>query len=308
MYCNVIIYINYFSVLANELESHEYNLSADEMVDKFLETSNDIGKEIKAIIPSNLKGLFFHCPQYIKNLSHEKHIAYKNIKPLADCSVPLGLKKIILQLFDISKINYYAPLLGFNKKRTSRVQSLINTGILWCINSFSGKGNSSNKKNKAFHEHNSYISLYALSRDLIISSLAGIYLVRDIPTMSHYSWTKESKSLYKKLKKNNIKKINEINEHYWIISPLNNGIKPLRYSNLQFKNSTSITLTPDFPNYCPCCGHGEQTFLHWILLCPALTQYRTTSLAFNELQIDKTEQRHLNEQLYSSSRVYRVRC
>ncbi|OUM65190.1 hypothetical protein PIROE2DRAFT_7820 [Piromyces sp. E2] len=38
---------------------------------------------------------------------------------------------------------------------------------------------------------------------------------------------------------------------------------------------------------------------------PALTQYRTTSLvittSFNELQIDKAEQRHLNEQLYNSS-------
>ncbi|OUM56917.1 hypothetical protein PIROE2DRAFT_18265 [Piromyces sp. E2] len=169
---------------------------------------------------------------------------------LSNNSVPLRLKKFILQSFVISKINDYAPLLGSNKKRTSRVQSLINTGILWCINSFSGKGNSSNKKNKAFHERNSYISLYALSRDLIIPPLAGICatqqikcfikwrnsnciirdLVRDIPTI-----------LYKKLKKNNIKKTNEINEHYWIISPLINKIKVLRYSNLQFKNSTSIT-------------------------------------------------------------------
>ncbi|OUM65066.1 hypothetical protein PIROE2DRAFT_7954 [Piromyces sp. E2] len=63
-------------------------------------------------------------------------------------------------------------------------------------------------------------------------------------------------------------------------------------------------ITPDCLNYCPCCGHGEQTFLHWILLCSALIQYRTTSLVFNELQIDKTEQRHLNEQLYSSSRFH----
>ncbi|OUM69339.1 hypothetical protein PIROE2DRAFT_2850 [Piromyces sp. E2] len=84
--CFEIISHNYFSVLANELESQENNLSADEMVDKFLETSKDIGKKIKAIVPSNLKGPSFYCPQYIKNLSHEKHIAYKNIKPFADCS------------------------------------------------------------------------------------------------------------------------------------------------------------------------------------------------------------------------------
>jgi len=62
---------NYFPILANELEY--------DMVDKFLDTTNSIGKEIKAIVPANLKGTAFHCPQYIKNLSHEKHIAYKNI-------------------------------------------------------------------------------------------------------------------------------------------------------------------------------------------------------------------------------------
>ncbi|OUM68236.1 hypothetical protein PIROE2DRAFT_4114 [Piromyces sp. E2] len=50
-----------------------------------------------------------------------------------------------------------------------------------------------------------------------------------------------------------------------------------------FENTTLIAIannriTPDCPNYCPCCDHGEQTFLHWILLCPALTQYRTSSL------------------------------
>ncbi|OUM60371.1 hypothetical protein PIROE2DRAFT_13877 [Piromyces sp. E2] len=53
------------------------------MVHIYLETSNDIGKEIKVIVPSNLKGPSFHCPQYIKNLFYEKHITYKNIKPLA---------------------------------------------------------------------------------------------------------------------------------------------------------------------------------------------------------------------------------
>ncbi|OUM65571.1 hypothetical protein PIROE2DRAFT_7413 [Piromyces sp. E2] len=240
---------------------------------------------------------------------------------LSNNSVPLGLKKIILQSFVISKINYYAPLLGSNKKRTSRVQSLINTGILWCINSFRGKGNSSNKKNKAFHESNSYISLYALSRDLIIPPLAGICATQQIKCF--IKW-RNSNCIIRDL----VRDIPTI--------PLNNGIKALRYSNLQFKNSTSITrigfqkpylnigiiwiirircgfenttriaiasnrVTPDCPRYCSCCGHGEQTFLHWILLCPVLTQYRTTSLAFNELQIDKAEQRHLHEQLYSSS-------
>ena len=206
-------------------------------------------------------------------------------------------------------------------------------------------------------------------------------LIRNIPKLSHYSWTKESRSLHKKLKKKNIKNTDEIKEEYWLNSPLNNGSKALRYTNFQFQNSTKITrigfekphlnlginwiirircgfenssriaiasnrVTPDCPRFCPCCGHGEQSFQHWILECPTFSQHRTKSLgylddlyrlffnkynnlfvihltpaleirktihnyiftfllggtlAFNELQIDKAEQRHLNEQLYSSS-------
>ena len=72
---------NYFSILANELELNENSLSADGMVDKFLDTANSIGKEIKAIVPANLKGPAFHCPQYIKNLSHEKHIPKRILNP-----------------------------------------------------------------------------------------------------------------------------------------------------------------------------------------------------------------------------------
>jgi len=63
-------------------------------------------------------------------------------------SIPIGLKKIIIQLFVISKVLYYAPLLGFNKNRTSRIQSLLNTGILWNINSLGRKNNSSKDKKK----------------------------------------------------------------------------------------------------------------------------------------------------------------
>ena len=53
--CSDIISHNYFSILANELESNENSLSADEMVDKILDTTNSIGKVIKAVVPANLK-------------------------------------------------------------------------------------------------------------------------------------------------------------------------------------------------------------------------------------------------------------
>jgi len=76
---------NYFSVLEQELNSQSLFLSSDDMVSKFIKTSNAVGKDVKAIVPSNLKGPAFHCPQYIKNLSHEKHMAYRKIKPLSEC-------------------------------------------------------------------------------------------------------------------------------------------------------------------------------------------------------------------------------
>jgi exonuclease III len=76
---------NYFSILANDLDSHYNSLTADEMVEKFINTANNIGKDIKAFIPTNLKGSAFHCPYYIKKLSHEKHIAFRNIKPYFNC-------------------------------------------------------------------------------------------------------------------------------------------------------------------------------------------------------------------------------
>ncbi|OUM63106.1 hypothetical protein PIROE2DRAFT_10412, partial [Piromyces sp. E2] len=171
------------------------------------------------IVVKNIK--FKSTPNYVDPTFYIDMYSIPKVTCYTYLSIPfnedLSLKPILSSMykksFVISKINYYAPLLGSNKKRTFRVQSLINTGILWCINNFSGKGNSSNKKNKAFHERNSYISLYVLSRDLIIPPLAGIYAtqqikcfikwrnsncnirdhVRDIPTMSYYSWTKESK-------------------------------------------------------------------------------------------------------------------
>jgi len=156
------------------------------------------------------------------------------------------------------------------------------------------------------------MSLYVLSRVLKIPPLAGTCaaqqtkcfikwkksncIIKDficnIPKLSHYLWTKESRSFHMKLKKKNIKNTDEIKEEYWLNSPLKNGSKALRYTNSQFQNSTKITrigfekshlnlginwiirircgfknssriaiarnrVTPDCPLFCPCCGHGE---------------------------------------------------
>jgi len=55
------------------------------MGENFINIVNNIGKVIKAFIPTNLKGSTFHCPYYIKKLSHEKQIAFQNIKPFFNC-------------------------------------------------------------------------------------------------------------------------------------------------------------------------------------------------------------------------------
>ena len=70
---------NYFSILLSEFDDNE-ELSSNEMVNKFIETANKVGDKVHARVPSDLKGSAFHCPYYIKKLSHEKHIAFYNIK------------------------------------------------------------------------------------------------------------------------------------------------------------------------------------------------------------------------------------
>ena len=70
---------NKFTCLLDEFE-HNDNLDSNTMVKKLLDTANKIGDDIQARVPTNLQGSAFHCPAYIKKLSHEKHLFYKRIK------------------------------------------------------------------------------------------------------------------------------------------------------------------------------------------------------------------------------------
>jgi len=106
---------NYFSILANDLDSHYNSLTADEMVEKFINTANNIGKDIKAFIPTNLKGSAFHCPYYIKRLSHEKHIAFRNINPYFNCENVDNYFK---------QFNKYEKLCKLIKKTKSKFRSV----------------------------------------------------------------------------------------------------------------------------------------------------------------------------------------
>jgi len=83
-----------------------------------------------------------------------------------------------------------------------------------------------------FKSRNSYVSLYDITRELRIPPLSAVCAIsqlgcfrkwknssciincftNNVPTMSHYSWTKESRTLDKKL---NGKKTSEIKNFYW---------------------------------------------------------------------------------------------
>ena len=76
---NEIFSSNYFSILLNEFDNNEL-LSSKEMMNKFIETANKVGVKVHARVSCDLKGSAFHCPYYIKKLSHEKHIAFYKIK------------------------------------------------------------------------------------------------------------------------------------------------------------------------------------------------------------------------------------
>jgi len=70
---------NYFSILLNEFNDNE-ELSSNKMVNKFIETANKVNDKVHARVLCDLKGSAFHCPYYIKKLSHEKHIVFYKIK------------------------------------------------------------------------------------------------------------------------------------------------------------------------------------------------------------------------------------
>jgi len=127
------------------------------------------------------------------------------------------LKKYVLISFILSLVLYYASLFGSNKSRCSKAQKIINRGLYWSYGSKS---------------RISYVNFYDITRELKIPPLSAIFaisqlrcfrkwknssciinhLINNIPTMSHYSWTKESRTLDKKL---NGKKTSEIKKFYW---------------------------------------------------------------------------------------------
>ena len=132
--------------------------------------------------------------------------------------------------------------------------------------------------------------------------------------MSHYSQTKELKTLDKKL---NSKKTSEIIKIYWerdvfkpskakkaiiykendfgFISKIKDlifqypkyhlGFLQISRIRCGFKFDISISIkrkivSEDCPKCCPCCGVSVPNFSHWIFACKELENYRNKSLPF----------------------------
>ena len=229
------------------------------------------------------------------------------------------MKKYVLISFILSFVLYYALLFGSNKSRCSKAQKLLTKDFIGVMN---------------FKSRNSYVSLYDITRKLRIPPLSAIcaisqlrcfrkwksssyiinHLTNNIPNMSHYSWTKESRTLDKKL---NGKKACVIKKFYWerdifkpsiakkaIIYKENDfgfisEIKDLsfQYPKYQlgffwisrircgFKFGINISIkrkivSEDCPKCCPCCGVSVPSFFHWIFDCKELENYRNKSFPF----------------------------
>ena len=115
--------------------------------------------------------------------------------------------------------------------------------------------------------------------------------------MPYYSWTKESRTLYKKIKKFKCEKYDDILERYWKSVSKFQDIKGQNYDSNKFSNNKAITIlslkypqfnlgfswiihlrcgykynitiairmgrvSEDNPKSCRCCGKGNQSFEH----------------------------------------------
>ncbi|OUM61096.1 hypothetical protein PIROE2DRAFT_13011 [Piromyces sp. E2] len=138
------------------------------------------------------------------------------------------LSPILFNLFINDVLN------GSNKHRTARIQTLINTGLFWCIGSYTHKKSSGNSYNKSESlRHNPTMkNLTALLKILLNISLH--YLITHGP--------KESNILRNKLRKANCKDVKDIKSHYWKNILKFQGIKGQSYENNKFLYNKQIIM------------------------------------------------------------------
>ena len=73
--------------------------------------------------------------------------------------------KIIINSYVLSKVSYFAPLLGSNKERTNNTQKLINKGLRWITDLQKAK---------------SFVNVYSISKNLNIPPLSAKYALSQV--------------------------------------------------------------------------------------------------------------------------------
>jgi len=79
-------------------------------------------------------------------------------KFLSNSKIPNPFKKIIINSYVLSKVTYFASLLGSNKASTNNTQKLINKGLRWVA---------------GIQKAKSFIIIYSISKDLNIPPLSA---------------------------------------------------------------------------------------------------------------------------------------
>ena len=135
------------------------------------------------------------------------------------------------------------------------------------------------------------------------------YLVNNIPKSRKYTWTKESRTLKRKLEKRG-NNDNKIKDFYWKRDMKINSIKAEFYDKNKFEETSKfIKLCYDYPdlsygfywllrarsgyrldariakaakivdqmcpNFCPCCKSNKQWISHWLIDCPFFNHTRS---------------------------------
>jgi len=136
---------------------------------------------------------------------------------LSNKDVPFFLKKLILVSYVLSSVIYFAPLFGSNKLHIKKAQTALNRALYRCF---------------GFPNNTSNTTIYNMLKELSIPPIASIcanaqircynkwknsscvisHLIKNIPPLSHYSWTKKSRRLAERRFKD--KKPKEIKKYY----------------------------------------------------------------------------------------------
>ena len=206
-------------------------------------------------------GIPFHeslqlTPIISKMNSKISHAVDSFFRFLTNRKVPIYFKTRILVSFVLSTILYYAPLLGSNKKNTSKAQGILNRGMFWSF---------------GFYNKTSNTSIYNMSKELCIPPIASFCanamircfnkwknssciiadLVNNIPTLTNSSWTKKSRALLNRKTLKNKPPV-MIRKFYWenVLYTKTPAIKSVNYKKYKFGFKKHIhKLTLKYPQF-----------------------------------------------------------